>query len=356
MLKLSYFPSNDKLEGVRSTFEVEYTRSTEKFEKLKNETASIRFVRLAGICGPDVTDQTLEVLKQIITNFRDAKSDDQKEACSRSVSFIDGLDVGPWRLPLVGLEVPGLIIKTTNMKADYAWDILELFQEPGAFPKGNYPGEPSSWESLTGSSCCTPRYPCGKSVQFFGTCHDQQVVNYVMWGVMTSLCSIKWGINTQQEAFAYLRNKSGPNWTDQQTMSEVGEEYTKVIQAYLANAKKYEDLRRTYTDLIRRRSLGTAKQSDIDTFMNSIPANERGTTLKIITGFSGEADMVKNANFPELRAIVERGDKGSNRPYKTCDTTCNEKLTSGQASAIQNRRLRYRWMPFHNPQGTTDAR
>jgi hypothetical protein len=337
---LKYSAPESKLEGDRHVFDVEYIRSTAKFQALKTTPSNIRLIRVGGICGPDVTDQTLLVMYRIAQAFL-ATPAQQGPACKESVSFIDGFtyhgQIGPF---------PLITVDPNEMKADYAWDVIELFQNAGKFPKGSDPGAPSYWENLSGSSCCTPRYPCGKSVEFFGACHDQQVINYVMWGMMMSLCGNELTIEKQQAALAFLRNYFGPNWRDQQTMTDVGRRFASVMIPYLKDPKKFAALRQKYDSLRKRIDIGTAKQADMEAFYESIPAGELGFTLKLLSGFKTETEMTSARYWPELKTIVERGDAASSRPYKICDTVCAEKLTPAQASKIASVKLRFRWNPL----------
>ncbi|MBV9214541.1 MAG: hypothetical protein JO053_00040 [Acidobacteria bacterium] len=347
--RLTFTSEQSKLEGDRTSYDVSFIKSTAKYLGTKDKNERVRFFRAPGICGPDVTDQTLDVLRRIATDFLSATEAEQSAACDQSVSFSDGVTLKGFLLfPIIG-QVPLVGIDKGNMKANYAWDIIELFQHSGTFPKdGDKEGRPSFWEDLTDSSCCTPRYPCGKSVEFFGTCQDQQVVNYVMWGVMKNVCASHWADSKQQEILAFLRNFSGPDFGDQQTMTQVGYAYAEIVAPYIKDAQKYDRLRDKYTALMQRYSLGNATKADLDAFYATIPASELKQTLKIITGFGKVSDIANSQRFPELRQIVNRGDLSSNRPYKVCDTICSEKLSPDQAKEVRDQVLHYRWMPLHD--------
>jgi len=105
-----------------------------------------------SVCGPDITDRVLEVLRKIRQDYKSGGFN-QAEACE----------------------------KLTNLKTGgNAWDIADLGPEIGGYWFTPY----------VASKCAIPRPQCSASVEFLGTCQNAQTVNYVMWGMLTSLCKI----------------------------------------------------------------------------------------------------------------------------------------------------------------------
>jgi hypothetical protein len=262
---------------------------------------ALRLTRVTHICGPDVTRQVLAVMVDMRDTFEHAKSDEQDEACSTLVR-----------------------LKT----AEYAWDILELFQQAGSFPSDKDPyGSPSRWESLSGNRCCRPRYPCGKTVQFFGACHDMQVVNYVMWGMTEVLCKDHLGINSQQAVAAWARNRKSPDRPEQELMTQIGEKYG----AEIVKVRKYQEL---------VSQGGKANRDELEGILHEMPPDE----IKRLESFKTIGDAADPARFPELQQLVANQDKNSSRTTKPCATICTHLLSADQITTIKNMRFTYRWV------------
>ncbi len=238
------------------------------------------------VCGPDVTQRVLRVLKKIRDDFQNASASAQEAACDALVSTdkSDGM-----------------------MLAEWAWDILDLFAGAGEFPSDKLKdGSPSHFENETQHRCCLPRYPCGPTVEFFGACFNMQVVNYTMWGITRNLCSKFWTINAQQSIAHYARNRSSPNKPEQDLMTSVGEKYA-------------EDL--------------PAVEGPIDELKSSMLSAD-------VKRLKDEAAS-NPAKFPDLRALVTEGMKNSTSDYKKCETVCRERLPPYDFT--------YRWVGLTQP-------
>ncbi len=114
-------------------------------------------------CGPDITVNVLGAMLNLIKQFL-ADSDKQEETLD-SLTKLIGWNKGIELLP-----------------SEHAWDILEL--TPVALG--------GSLETTMGlfkgkQNCMKPIDPCDPSVEFLKNCHNPQVVNYVMWGVLARL-------------------------------------------------------------------------------------------------------------------------------------------------------------------------
>lgn len=107
-----------------------------------------------SVCGPDITENVLDVLQQIHdTYWKKWIPEERRRACKQLIN------------PLTGGS---------------AWDILELSPSGSASKLLVIPA---------GQECAQPRPACEMTVEFLGTCQHPQVVNYVQWGMMLSLCS-----------------------------------------------------------------------------------------------------------------------------------------------------------------------
>lgn len=98
-------------------------------------------------CGPDITDQVVDVLARMKQRFDNTRFGERFKACAY-------------------LFDPG---KTQN-----AWDIRELGPRAPGFD--DYEG------------CGVPRNICRDTVEIFGACYTYQIVNYVQYGLMHYLC------------------------------------------------------------------------------------------------------------------------------------------------------------------------
>jgi hypothetical protein len=226
----------------------------------------------AGICGPDVTHNVLAVLKAMYDEFKQAAPAKQQTACDALVDTATG---------------------------SYAWDIIDLFMGSGTFPKGaNDSGEPSTFEVMTNGTCCKPRWPCGPTVEFFGACHNQQVVNYVMWGLTRSVCSF-W-VNVQQSLALPAYTHNSPNQPEQYLMAAVGEKFGDIL-----------------------------KVNDSPNLTHGFPLSDSAITNPDI--------------HPELKRLVDAAEGASTRPSKQCAAICDKTLDSVQLDAIKRKAFTFRW-------------
>lgn len=123
------------------------------------------------VCGPDVTQPTERVISYTRSLFRGWSRRDKGRACSALV------------------EPP---------EAAFAWDILDLHRNAWILeyrcspPTSSCPvGTTVPPNPVCASWGATP--PCGSTVQVGNDCYYAGSANYVIWGVMSRLCSNEFG-------------------------------------------------------------------------------------------------------------------------------------------------------------------
>ena len=145
------------------------------------------------ICGPDVTEQVIDILDLMKRVWASWDADTRKEHCWKIVS------------PRTALG---------------AWDMA--------------PFSPSSYKDLrvVPDYCAIPEWPCGATVEFMGHCVPSQVVNYLQWGAMTRLCkNSATGIalhelrDTANSLLSNLKNVVTLNWGQVSSRPTKGKDY-----------------------------------------------------------------------------------------------------------------------------------
>lgn len=150
----------------------------------------------APCCGPDVTDAVLKCMVGLLRDFYSWSKEDQEE----HLSWITDLRY------------------FVN-----AWDIRELAPSDPELEKTVGAQGYKQFLLPYMTKCMRPGNPCYPSVIFLGQCHDPQVVNYVMWGVLTKLGTKESGYSTTKN-YALHEKRSGKtsDFLDQYAMVEVG--------------------------------------------------------------------------------------------------------------------------------------
>jgi hypothetical protein len=152
-------------------------------------------------CGPDVTSNVLDVLRNIYLRFNTRNLVTKQRACA---SLVD---------PRKGAE---------------AWDIVELFLP--------------YWINDITDSCQQPRPQCAHTVEFLGTCQYAERLNYIQWGMMKALCddagrmtSMRVAGEAERATYNLVQygltplNDSQNILKDQNNMADVGEEYKRML-------------------------------------------------------------------------------------------------------------------------------
>jgi len=158
---------------------------------------------LHPICGPDITELVFNALRDMRNNFMD-NPDKQTAAChalldpktaptawdiyplSPGSAPLHGTQYSPenddWRSPDPAPTPPSISTDDTPEQAQDKHDDYEkeLKKYNDTINK--------PWFTGYSKACAVPRDPCGATVEFLGTCQHAQVVNYVQWGMMMSLC------------------------------------------------------------------------------------------------------------------------------------------------------------------------
>lgn len=141
------------------------------------------------ICGPDVTDYVLQVLKLIEDRYHQWDYATQAKRCL-------------------------VLYSPIHFKA--AWD-MQLFA-----PSDGEDFMPHIFfQRAAPDYCAVPRWPCGRTVKFLGYCVSAQVVNYVQWGLMNELCDNQ-GVGMLSHL---LRSGVTTDYTGQEAMAAIGQAF-----------------------------------------------------------------------------------------------------------------------------------
>src|SRR5262249_26023617 len=104
-----------------------------------------------------------------------------------------------------------------------SWDILELHSGlPGPIP----------------IYCEKPWWPCGNTVQAFGTCYNRGTVNYALWGLIESLCQFT-PVEDREELVPWLENWL---WTSQYSLSHGAYHIFSTIMTGSKNPYLYDEV------------------------------------------------------------------------------------------------------------------
>ena len=114
----------------------------------------------APCCGPDVTDNVLRCMIRLMHDFFSWNKEDQEEHLGWVTS----------------------VLYYAN-----AWDIVELGPNDAETEKKYGPQGYKLMLTPYAGRCMKPDPPCYPSVIFLENCHNPQVVNYVMYGVISRL-------------------------------------------------------------------------------------------------------------------------------------------------------------------------
>lgn len=174
------------------------------------------------ICGPDITGLVLEAL----TNMRDEykkNPDKQSEACH---SLFDKKTASAaWDISQLSPSSSPYRDMSYNPKTDQ-W---EKPQDPAHPDQKPYSKKP--WFTYVSNMCAIPRPVCGQTVEFMGTCQHAQVVNYVQWGMMLSLCGGLYPTLGKVAHKVWNSDTYGPSApaAQQESMIQVGSEFKEAL-------------------------------------------------------------------------------------------------------------------------------
>jgi hypothetical protein len=162
---------------------------------------------LHAICGPDITELVFNALRDMRNEFMN-NPDKQTAACHALLDPMtaptawDIYPLSPGSAPLSGTHYspanddwrstdpppapPSISTNDTPEQAKAKQDDYEkALQNHDAAIKRSIK---KPWFTQYSKVCAVPREVCGATVEFLGTCQHAQVVNYVQWGMMMSLC------------------------------------------------------------------------------------------------------------------------------------------------------------------------
>ena len=198
-----------------------------------------------AICGPDITEFVLSVLRDMRNDYQN-NPDKQSAAChalldpasAASAWDIIGLDPSSapnegtkyspenddWRPP----EAPTPPQLSTDDTPEQAQDKQDAYQKELEDYKGKIK---KPWFTGYSKLCATPRETCGATVEFLGTCQHAQVVNYVQWGMMMSLCGPGYPTigKLAHAIWNHVQYHDGAPTEQQNNMADVGGELNDMI-------------------------------------------------------------------------------------------------------------------------------
>jgi hypothetical protein len=198
-----------------------------------------------AICGPDITEFVLGVLRDVRNGYNN-NPDKQSAAChalldpasASSAWDIFGLDPGSapdegtkyspenddWRPP----DAPTPPELSTDDTPEQAQDKQDAYQKELDDYKRKIK---KPWFTSYSKVCAMPRETCGATVEFLGTCQHAQVVNYVQWGMMMSLCGPGYPTvgKLAHAIWNHVHYHDGAPTEQQNNMADVGEELNDVI-------------------------------------------------------------------------------------------------------------------------------
>lgn len=141
------------------------------------------------VCGPDVTDYVLQVMKLMEDRYHLWDYATQTKNC------------------LVLYSLPHF---------QSAWD-MQLFTPSDGEDSMPY----IFFQRAAPDYCAVPRWPCGPTVKFLGYCVSAQVVNYVQWGLMNHLCDNQ-GVGMLSHL---MRSGVSGDYTGQEAMAAIGQAF-----------------------------------------------------------------------------------------------------------------------------------
>lgn len=169
-------------------------KTLEKMDALLPVAASP--ATISFICGPDVTQQVIEIWTEIQVEFHKRTFDQQLQMCD-AILFPIQRSQGPLFFPKSIEDVKRLVLQFASVDD---WDVLPLFQGTSAWLRN-----PPIFDTSVTGPCATPSSPnptantfddvhedektCSNTVQVAGKCWLNGTVNYGTFGIMVKLCS-----------------------------------------------------------------------------------------------------------------------------------------------------------------------
>jgi hypothetical protein len=275
-----------------------------------------------AICGPDITELVFNLLRDMRSDYLN-NPDKQSAAChalldpktapsawdvsqlSPGVAPLPGTQYSPanddWRSPDPPPAPPSISPSDTpeqaKAKQDNYENDLQLYKYSIRKP----------WFTQYSNACAVPRQVCGATVEFFGTCQHAQVVNYVQWGMMMSLCGTGYPTigKLAHAIWNHMQYKDQAPTDQQQNMVDVGEELNDVIYHDAQNMAgifnpRLDDIRKTLQEADKKKS-HPEQACELKCELNAeqqARLNEHPFTYH----WTGLTDPASSSNRDELRA------------------------------------------------------
>lgn len=167
-------------------------------------------------CGPDVTDNVLEMMRRIKTDF-DALKRSNAAAAEKACSNLTGTS-GPEAWDIRGLD-PG-----TSPQKEH-----KVHQDGLAYTDGGGVLKFYPWFTEISNACAIPRPQCAATVEFMGTCIHAQELNYIQWGGMKKLCGGGAGFDLAATGNQWIKWKSAPMQKEEDAIAGIGEDYIEAL-------------------------------------------------------------------------------------------------------------------------------
>lgn len=187
------------------------------------------------LCGPDITEFVLAVMRKMKEEFDNLQPKDKDIACGNLINpkyalkawDIGGLDpeTSPGEGDEFDPETNDWIIGAGKARANGAG--TALVRTKGKFSHRHF------WLEGISAKCAIPRPQCSATVEFMGTCQHAQVVNYFQWGMMRSICTNHigptWG--PTMDAMKATYTITSPNAEAQNALVDAGSDYGDALNA-----------------------------------------------------------------------------------------------------------------------------
>ena len=245
-----------------------------------------------NVCGPDVTDKVFDVLQRTQERYDSWSPEERKQKC--------GLLTNP--LPSLTSEFPFITFDAVG-----AWDIGPL--SPAAAKTGGFKN--------FARDCGKPDWPCGLTVEFIDECIHFQVLNYIQWGAMSSLCSGDFPQH-QRAAFNVHALYGGLKWTTGLSSANLQGQFIMSLlgRYFMASLNTWN----TYPEFYGY---------DKDRWREKTKENLKKKLDELLQ--DPEFSLLQNPEFSEWL----------NRPELKCSLTC--KLREGEKNFWKDWNWDYRW-------------
>ncbi len=178
-----------------------------------------------SLCGPDITDAVLAVLRDMKKDYDGLSPAAKAAACDK---------ITDWTSPKTAInawDIHGLSPSNVPGKGDEFDENTDDWVHTKSKTKSHF----KPWLTGIDDACAVPRPRCAATVEFLGTCQHAQIVNYVQWGFMSGLCGqhekfVKMLAHYQTAKMILSLGGSRDTRDPEDTMVTVGESYEKALE------------------------------------------------------------------------------------------------------------------------------